>query len=396
MKILLIEDDPEQAEIAGRLLHALYGRTCRMDRAATAREGSRQLKQRIHDLVLLDYRLGECTGLDLLKESQAEGVTTPIILLTGQNDRSIDMAAMQHGAADYLVKGEFTSQMLDRSIRYAIERRRSRDALKQAHDKLEQRVIERTAELVRAKSEAESASRAKSEFLSRMSHELRTPMNAILGFAQLLEMDDLTEAQRESLDHISTASRHLLSLIDHMLNISGAAAENGDLTEVLVSIPEFLNSVVLAHESLAARHQIALHSRTDGGDATILADPRRLHQVLGHLLTNAIKFHDPGGSVTISHRLTNSGKVRITVEDNGRGISPADVQKLFHPFERLDAEERGIEGAGLGLALSKRLIEAMGGVIRVESTPAAGSAFFIELPTAPCGAPERIYPKMHE
>jgi signal transduction histidine kinase len=396
LRILLVEDDPAQAEVAHGLLEALYGANFRIELAANAAEARQYLRRKNHDVVLLDYRLGDETGLDLLKEAPAIGVAAPIILLTGQNDRDVDLAAMHQGAADYLVKGQFTSEALDRAIRYAIERQRSRDALKQAHGELEQRVNTRTAELARAKREVERASRAKSDFLSRISHELRTPMNAILGFAQLLEMDDLTEAQRDSLDHISTASRHLLSLINDMLDISGAPAEREDLSEILVNVPEIVETAVAAHEVLAARHQVTIKIIPNTEEGTVLADPRRLHQVLGHLLTNAIKFHDAGGEISVSHQLTPHDSVRVTVRDNGRGIAMEDLPKLFTPFERLDAEERGIEGAGLGLALSKRLLEAMGGSITVESTKTVGSSFSIELPSAPAGARERIYPKMHE
>jgi signal transduction histidine kinase len=238
-------------------------------------------------------------------------------------------------------------------------------------------------ELAHAKAEAEQASRAKSEFLSRMSHELCTPMNAILGFTQLLEMDDLSPSQRNSLAHITSASRHLLSLINDMLDISGAPDGRKDLVEESVGLRALLGEANRAQQAAAARRGVALTppSATSEGLA-VIADPRRLLQVLGHLLSNAIKFNHPGGTASISCKATETGRVRITVEDTGCGIAAENFQKLFLPFERLNAGARGIEGAGLGLALSKRLVEAMGGTISVESTLEAGTSFHLELPSA--------------
>ena len=238
-------------------------------------------------------------------------------------------------------------------------------------------------ELAHAKAEAEQASRAKSEFLSRMSHELCTPMNAILGFTQLLEMDDLSPSQRNSLAHITSASRHLLSLINDMLDVSGAPGGRKDLVEESVGLRALLHEASSAQQAAAARRGVTLTPPpAESAGLAVIADPRRLLQVLGHLLSNAIKFNRPGGTVSVSCKPTETGRVRITVEDTGCGIAHENFQKLFLPFERLNAGARGIEGAGLGLALSKRLVEAMGGTISVESKLDAGTSFYLELPSA--------------
>jgi len=234
--------------------------------------------------------------------------------------------------------------------------------------------------LRKAKQEAERANQAKSEFLSRMSHELRTPLNAVLGFAQLLEIEALTAEQRESVEHILKGGRHLLGLIDEVLDIS--RIESGRLSISLE--PVLLNDVIrealdLIHP-LAARWNVRLDGRpSESDDFYVLADRQRLKQVLLNFLSNAAKFNRPGGKVSVSVEDAPGDRLRVNVTDTGPGIPPEKMGRLFTPFDRLGAEERGVEGTGLGLALSKRLVEVMGGAVGVESAAGQGSTFWVEL-----------------
>jgi signal transduction histidine kinase len=242
------------------------------------------------------------------------------------------------------------------------------------------RAAEQTME--QARLEAERANQAKSEFLSRMSHELRTPLNAVLGFAQLLEMDPLTEEQRESLGYILKAGKHLLDLINEVLDI--ARIEAGRLVVTLEPVPvaEVTREVLTLVAPLAAERAIHVRSRipeTDG--PVILADRQRLKQVLLNLLSNAVKYNTVGGDVVVSDE-TGPDRVRIRVTDTGPGIPEDKRARLFLPFERLGSSQGGVEGTGLGLALSKRLTEAMGGTIGLEAESSQGSTFWLELPTA--------------
>ncbi|TMJ14103.1 MAG: PAS domain S-box protein [Bacillati bacterium ANGP1] len=231
-----------------------------------------------------------------------------------------------------------------------------------------------------AKDEADRANQAKSEFLSRMSHELRTPLNAILGFAQLLEMDSLSAEQRESVEHILKGGRHLLDLINEVLDI--ARIEEGRLA---ISVePVSITEVVRESLDLVAPLAAAEDVRLTGGAAGVptrfvMGDRQRLKQVLLNLLSNAVKYNRKGGLVSLSVEETAEGRVRIKVHDTGPGITPEKLKLVFTPFERLGIEQTGIEGTGLVLALSKRLGEAMGGTLGVESAVGRGSTFWVEL-----------------
>lgn len=239
-------------------------------------------------------------------------------------------------------------------------------------------------EVVRlAKVEAERASRAKSEFLSRMSHDLRTPLNAILGFAQLLEMDGLASDQSESVRQILNGGRHLLELINEVLDIARIEAGHLSLSPEPVAVSDVVVQVTDLVRPLGASRGITVTS-TLSGDASALhvqADRQRLTQVLMNLVANAVKYNRDGGSVRVSCAAT-ADRIRVAVTDTGAGIPPEKLALLFQPFERLGADQSAIEGTGLGLAVSKGLAEAMGGAIGVESVIDGGSTFWVELPRA--------------
>ena len=265
---------------------------------------------------------------------------------------------------------------------------------------LEMRVRERTAQLEEsnlnlvlataaaeeAKAAAEDANQAKSAFLSSMSHELRTPLNSILGFGQLLSSDAHPEEHRkEFTDYIMKAGTHLLALINEILDL--AKVESGTL---MLSIePVALAEVMLDCEAmvapLAAERQVRL-SFPGQVELVVQADRTRLKQVLLNLLSNAIKYNRPDGSVRVECRAGRDGRVRIGVSDSGRGLSPAQMAKLFQPFNRLGQENGSEEGTGIGLTVTKRLVELMDGTIDARSAPGVGSEFWIDLPGAAAGA----------
>lgn len=261
----------------------------------------------------------------------------------------------------------------------AIQQARLRQELREHAADLERRVAERTAELDKTRQEADRANQAKSEFLSRMSHELRTPLNAILGFAQLLEMDSLNPEQREGVAHILKGGRHLLDLINEVLDLSRIEAGHLAISLEPVSVTQVVGESLDLIAPLAAGQNIRLEGGTPGTlDRFVQADRQRLKQVLLNLLSNAVKYNRKGGLVALSCEEAGD-RLRIKVRDTGHGIPPERMARLFTPFDRLGIEQAGIEGTGLGLALSRRLVEAMGGTLAVESAVDAGSTFSVEL-----------------
>ncbi len=221
-----------------------------------------------------------------------------------------------------------------------------------------------------------------SEALSRASHELRTPLNAILGFGQLLALDQLNESQRHSVEQILAGGRHLLALIEDLLDLSRAGGDRLELSPDAVEVGDEIRQAVALCTPLAAERALRVSAEVSEELAT-LADRIRLKQVLLNLISNAIKYNRPGGTVVVQARSGDEDTICIDVIDTGRGMTRAELDRLFVPFERLGAARRGIEGNGLGLAVSKALAEAMGGAIEVASTPLVGSVFTLRLPGVP-------------
>lgn len=288
------------------------------------------------------------------------------------------------------------AQEVAAQLAIALTQARLHDQVKRQAEELEQRVRERThqleganerleqeiAERRRAEADADRANRAKSEFLSRMSHELRTPLNAILGFAQILEMSLEKPKEQECLTQILKGGRHLLSLVNEVLDIAGIEAGRLNMSPEAVEVGQVIGEALELGRPLAAARRIAF--QIDGAHLQVehvMADKQRLKQVLLNLVANAIKYNRIAGTVTVSCSEVPPDRLRISVADTGPGIPHAMQARLFRPFERLGTPELGdTEGTGLGLALSKGLVELMGGRIGVESAIGEGSTFWVELP----------------
>ena len=291
------------------------------------------------------------------------------------------------------IQGE---QVMFTNLRDITERRRAETDLRAAYSELENAreglehaVSERTAQLTdtnaalrTAHAEAERANLAKSEFLSRMSHELRTPMNSILGFAQVLARKIAEPGQRKNVDHILRAGKHLLELINEVLDISRIEANRMQLSPEPVHLGRVVGEALAMVAPLAAQRNCELINDLSDCTHYVLADSQRLTQVLLNLLSNAVKYNRDGGTVTLACERHGGDRMRLRVRDTGRGISAASMERLFNPFDRLGAESYGVEGTGLGLVLSKRLVEVMGGTLLVKSEEGKGSTFTVELACA--------------
>ncbi|KAF0108989.1 MAG: histidine kinase [Anaerolineaceae bacterium] len=231
-----------------------------------------------------------------------------------------------------------------------------------------------------ARETAERANQAKSEFLSRMSHELRTPLNAILGFAQLLEMDELTPDQTDSLGQILKSGRHLLDLINEVLDIARIEAGHIQISPEPVQLDEAIESAADLIRPLAEKRGISIQIKVPSSrDVFITADRQRLKQVLLNLLSNAVKYNCEGGQIHVTASLLVDGYLHLAVKDTGNGIPPEKMERLFVAFDRLELDPGLVEGTGLGLALSKGLVEAMGGRIGAQSVVGEGSTFWLDL-----------------
>ncbi len=243
----------------------------------------------------------------------------------------------------------------------------------------------RLEEAERAREAAEASNRAKSEFLSRMSHELRTPLNAMLGFAQLLEIDQrhpLAAAQRPWVGQIQQAGWHLLEMINDVLDLSRIESGNLRLQPTTLDLPELVAATVALVASDALARDIRISQDLGAGTSGIVGDATRVKQILTNLLSNAVKYNADGGRVHIASRLVKPDCVEIAITDTGMGMTPAQMEELFKPFNRLGRERSSTQGTGIGLVISRRLAEVMGGTIGVKSFPGEGSSFTLRLPKA--------------
>ncbi len=237
------------------------------------------------------------------------------------------------------------------------------------------------SKLTAAMKEAKAANEAKSTFLSSMSHEIRTPMNSILGFAQILlsnQDEPLTEPQKKNVTHILDSGYLLLNLINEVLDLSSIESGKVRLSLEGVEVASVIDEVVASVEPMELSYKINITNSVEHSGQYIMVDYTRLRQILINLLSNAIKYNRVDGTVTIWTELTEANMIRINVEDTGTGVAKDRLESLYEPFNRLGAEKLNIEGTGIGLTITKRLVELMGGSIHVESEVGKGTKFSVE------------------
>jgi signal transduction histidine kinase len=365
ISVLLIEDNPGDARLTQEMLKDARGLRCDFECVDTLAAGLQRIGKGGVDLVLLDLGLPDSAGIDTLRTLRA-GIpqSLTVLVMTGQGEEDIALQAVQAGAQDYLVKGQTNSDLLIRSMLYALERQEIEDELRHARDA------------------AEAANRAKSVFLANMSHELRTPLNAILGFSSIMSKDPLLpDSDQQSIDIINRSGKHLLTLINDVLEM--AKIESGRVQ--LENLPFDLGAMVRdVTDMMAQRARVhglqLLIDQSSDFPRYIVGDEIRLNQILVNLLDNAIKYTKHGGvTLRLGTKKNNNSHLLIEVEDSGIGISHEDQQSVFEPFSQLG--EHGVaKGTGLGLTITRQFVEMMGGNITLESTPGKGSLFQIDLP----------------
>ncbi len=356
LRVLIVEDsDDDEALVLRELRRSGFEVTHqRVQTAAAMREALADS----WELVLSDFSMPEFDGyraLDVLAES---GLDIPLIIVSGTIGEETAVGALQAGARDFVLK-----HRLARLV----------PAIERALRELEGR---------RAHRRAEEASQSKSRFLASMSHELRTPLNAIIGFADILLSGDVppeAPEQKEFLGDILKSGHHLLRLINDVLDLSKVEAGKLEFDPEPIVFADVAGEVGSIVRATASAKGVRLD--VDAADVgSVVLDPGRLKQVLYNYLSNAIKFTREGGTVTLRARVISSDSFRVEVNDTGVGIAARDLARLFAEFQQVGAQAANAGGTGLGLALTKRLVEAQGGTVGVTSTVGEGSTFFAILP----------------
>jgi signal transduction histidine kinase len=319
IKVLLVEDDEDDYVLTRRLLTEVYGERLRIEWADGYEAALEAMARGGHDVCLLDYRLGAGDGLALLRQANARSYPAPIIFMTGQGDREVDMEAMRAGAADYLVKGQVDAGMLERAIRYAVQQKRSEA------ERLE--LIREQA----ARKEAEESNRLKDEFLATVSHELRTPLNAMLGWLHLLRERRLTPEQEErALETVERSARAQHKLIEDLLDLSRVITGKLRLEVREVALAPVVEAAVESARPAAEARGVALLLDLEPQVGRVLGDPDRLQQVVWNLVSNAVKFTPAGGRVAVT--LKREGPhASVTVSDTGEGVAPEFLPHVFEP-----------------------------------------------------------------
>ncbi|MBE9155777.1 response regulator [Nodosilinea sp. LEGE 06152] len=392
LDILLVDDDAVDRMAICRALDRA-DLSVQVTEVNNAEEAIAHLNHSSYDCVFLDYRLPEQDGLSLIRQWRAEGVTIPLVVLTGQGDEQIAVDLMKAGASDYLIKTRVSPDRLALLLRNALRVYEAEQREASALAQLQQTNIlltKQNEELEDQRRYIEDqnfklieAYRVKSEFLATMSHELRTPLNAILGFSQILDSQSkgpLTSHQAEMVKRIFTNGKNLLSLVNDILDLSKLEAQRLTLTPTSLDLHRLVEATLSDLRSLADGKTLTLKSDLNLSDSIVINDEHRLHQVLVNLVSNAIKFTDRG-QVRVSITESGPSDITVTVEDTGIGIAKEQLPHIFEAFRQVDQTiRRQRPGTGLGLAIVHSLVTVMGGTVAVSSEPGQGTTFTVTLP----------------
>lgn len=378
LAVLILENDSADFDLIVRELRR-FGFSAKCQRAETEEEYLAELQKK-PDVILADYKLNGFDALRALELLQERRLVTPFIVLTGAVSEETVVECMKRGAADYLLKDRVLR--LGPAIRRALDETELRRRKQDAEEALHQKNVELEAQC----RQAQIASRMKSAFLANMSHELRTPLAAVIGFTELVadnKVGTLAPAQLELLQRVLGNAKHLLALINDVLDL--AKVESGAMLfrPAQTSISEVVDETIESLRLLAAEKRIALTREIRVPSGKVLLDAQKLRQVLLNYVSNALKFTPANGVITVRILLEDRSSFRLEVEDSGIGIAPENLERLFQDFHQLDdGLSRQFPGSGLGLALTKRLVEAQGGKVGVTSIHHKGSTFFAVLPYA--------------
>lgn len=377
IRILLVEDDPDDFILVQEMLSSSFEMLHDLKWAETYEEALKELASFKYDVCLLDYRLGSRSGIELLNEAGKENPETAFIFLTGRGDHEMDLDAMRAGAVDYLDKGMISPLLIERSIRYGIARKQSEALLIKAQREVEERVMERTADLAAANAALKESSDKIKFFAYAISHDLRSPAVGLHGLAKRLfdkYKDTLDETGRTYCEMMMKAANHIASLAENInafirTKEAPLAVEKVDVKEIFRTIREEFSS----HLGPGRINWIEHDSPQE-----IKADKESLLRVLRNLVDNALKYGGEGLSRIEVGCQEARGFYTLWVGDNGAGLGDEDASKYFQLFVR-GTSDRNTEGTGLGLAIVKEIAERHCGKVWAESVPEKGTTFYVSL-----------------
>lgn len=315
---------------------------------------------------MLDLTLPDSSGLETIDSVYAVAKGTGIVVLTSNSDEKVGLAALKHGAQDFLVKDETYRRVLLRAVKYAHQRVVSEREIREARDL------------------AEFATRSKSSFIANLSHELRTPLNAVIGFSELMLSGiagELAAKQHEYVQDIHKSGLYLHGLIGTVLDLSKIEADRLEVKDGQVDMGDVIRDVVERVHGAFPHDTLKFSLNVAPVLPKMRADHTMMEQIVTNLLTNAVKFSPDGGQITVGAALNPRGNLLVTVADQGIGIPKDQIEKVLQPFERTNVSRaRAIEGTGLGLPLTKGLVEAHGGTLLIESELGEGTLVTVEFP----------------
>jgi signal transduction histidine kinase len=361
-RVLLVDDDEDDYLIVKTLLAKITNPVVHLEWASSFAAGEQRINANVHDVYLIDYRLGADNGVDLLEATEAGKRPEPFIIMTGAGDERIEQQALKLGAADYLVKGTFNTEVLARTLRYAVQRKR-----------MEQQRIQHLVDM----------NRAKDEFISLASHQLRTPATAVKQYVGMVlqgYVGDLNDAQKNMLETAYQSNERQLQIVSDLLRVAKVDAGRVKLNKSDVDMCELVDNIMTDLDGkFTQQHQTV---KIEKPEKPLIAsiDRENFRMMLENIIDNASKYSGPDTQITISLSETDKA-VLVKVIDQGVGIKPEDQDKLFIKFSRIDNPlSAEVGGTGLGLYWAKKIVDLHRGSITVQSAEGEGTTFSIALP----------------